>query len=110
MHQKFKNHWSNVKTKERCSVKCIQDGFPLQDDQLSPSVFADIIYENYLFDIPMLMDISVLFGKTNGPLLTKMITNIFNTQPKYQDDLRSSLVSVIQARPIPDSREFLYQQ
>ncbi|XP_048774497.2 activating signal cointegrator 1 complex subunit 2-like isoform X3 [Ostrea edulis] len=54
---------------------------------ITPSVFGEIIYENFIFDIPKLFDICVLYGQGNGQLLSKMIANIFSQQPKYNEDL-----------------------
>ncbi|KAK0044479.1 activating signal cointegrator 1 complex subunit 2 [Biomphalaria pfeifferi] len=62
---------------------------------ITPEVFGDIIYENFLFDIPKILDICSLFGKGNGPLLTKMISNIFTQQPKYTDDLRETVPTML---------------
>lgn len=36
-------------------------------------MFGEIIYDNFLFDIPKILDLCVLFGKGNGQLLHKMI-------------------------------------
>lgn len=47
--------------------------FPSQENFLTPSVFGEIIYENFLFDIPKILDLCVLFGKGNTQLLYKMI-------------------------------------
>ena len=44
-----------------------------QENFLTPSVFGEIIYENFLFDIPKILDLCVLFGKGNTQLLHKMI-------------------------------------
>ncbi len=46
--------------------------FP-QENFITPVVFAEIIYNNYLFDIPKILDLCVLFGKGNSQLLHKMI-------------------------------------
>uniref|UniRef100_A0A7N8XU79 Activating signal cointegrator 1 complex subunit 2 n=1 Tax=Mastacembelus armatus TaxID=205130 RepID=A0A7N8XU79_9TELE len=40
---------------------------------LTPAVFGEIIYDNFLFDIPKILDLCVLFGKGNSRLLHKMI-------------------------------------
>ncbi|KAG7155989.1 Activating signal cointegrator 1 complex subunit 2-like [Homarus americanus] len=61
---------------------------------ITPSTFGDIIYENYLFDICKLLDLCILYGPTNSPLLAKMITNIFTQQPKYYDDLSQTVSSI----------------
>ena len=57
----------------------------LQEDFITVSTFGDILYENFLFDIPKIMDICALYGgetSTNTPLLRKMLENIFSKQPK----------------------------
>ncbi|ELT91381.1 hypothetical protein CAPTEDRAFT_220768 [Capitella teleta] len=64
-------------------------------DFITPRIFGDILYENFLFDVPKLMDLCVLYGQDNKPLLTKMLTNIFTQQPKYSDDLRESLPTIL---------------
>lgn len=62
----------------------------------TPQAFADIIYENYLFDIPKIMDLCILYGRGNRNLLQKMIKNIFEIQPKYLDDLVSAIPTVLE--------------
>lgn len=44
-----------------------------QDNFITPAVFGEIIYDNFLFDIPKILDLCVLFGKGNSQLLHKMI-------------------------------------
>lgn len=46
---------------------------PPQENFITPAVFGEIIYENFLFDIPKILDLCVLFGKGNSQLLHKMI-------------------------------------
>lgn len=48
-----------------------------QENFITPAVFGEIIYENFLFDIPKLLDLCVLFGKGNSQLLHKMIGERF---------------------------------
>lgn len=67
-----------------------------KDHFITPSVFGEIIYNNYLFDIAKLMDICVLFGKGNSALLQKMIGNIFQHQPNYYQDLNDSVPTLLQ--------------
>uniref|UniRef100_A0A6Q2XUJ5 CUE domain-containing protein n=1 Tax=Esox lucius TaxID=8010 RepID=A0A6Q2XUJ5_ESOLU len=45
---------------------------------ITPSVFGEIIYNNFLFDIPKILDLCVLFGKGNSQLLHKMIGELSN--------------------------------
>ncbi|KAH3826782.1 activating signal cointegrator 1 complex subunit 2-like isoform X1 [Dreissena polymorpha] len=58
-----------------------------KEHHITPSVFGEILYENFLYDIPKLLDLCVLYGQGNQPLLARMIENIFTQQPKYNDDL-----------------------
>ncbi|KAM4708013.1 activating signal cointegrator 1 complex subunit 2 isoform 2-T2 [Discoglossus pictus] len=67
-----------------------------KDHYINPSVFGEILYENYVFDIPKLLDICVLFGKGNCVLLQKMISNIFKNQPSYYQDLDESVPTLLQ--------------
>lgn len=67
-----------------------------KDHHITPSVFGEIIYNNYLFDIPKLLDICILFGKGNSSLLQKMISNIFQQQPSYYQDLDDSIPTLLQ--------------
>ena len=57
-----------------------------QVDFITPDTFGEILYENFIFDIPKLMDICALFGGEenvkNSSLLSKMMENIFTKQPK----------------------------
>ncbi|XP_009274627.1 PREDICTED: activating signal cointegrator 1 complex subunit 2 [Aptenodytes forsteri] len=67
-----------------------------KDHFITPSVFGRIIYNNFLFDIPKILDLCVLFGRGNGLLLQKMIENIFTQQPSYFSDLDETLPTVLQ--------------
>ncbi|KAG8596652.1 hypothetical protein GDO81_001999 [Engystomops pustulosus] len=67
-----------------------------KDHHITPSIFGEILYNNFLFDIPKLLDICVLFGKGNSALLRKMIGNIFQQQPSYYQDLDDSVPTLLQ--------------
>ena len=66
----------------------------MQVNFMSPEAFKDIIYENYLFDIPKLLDLCALYGSANGPLLKKVVANVFERQPHYQEDWKA-MVDVV---------------
>uniref|UniRef100_A0A6I8ND18 Activating signal cointegrator 1 complex subunit 2 n=1 Tax=Ornithorhynchus anatinus TaxID=9258 RepID=A0A6I8ND18_ORNAN len=67
-----------------------------RDHFISPSAFGEILYDNFLFDIPKMLDLCVLFGKGNGPLLQKMIENVFVQQASYYSDLEETVPTVLQ--------------
>ncbi|XP_053862233.1 activating signal cointegrator 1 complex subunit 2 isoform X3 [Malaclemys terrapin pileata] len=70
--------------------------FPLEEHFITPSVFGEILYNNFLFDIPKILDLCVLFGKGNGILLQKMIENIFTQQSSYFSDLNETVPTILQ--------------
>nr|XP_044988561.1 activating signal cointegrator 1 complex subunit 2 isoform X2 [Jaculus jaculus] len=67
-----------------------------KDHYISPSAFGEILYNNFLFDIPKILDLCVLFGKGNSMLLQKMIGNIFTQQPSYYSDLDETIPTILQ--------------
>ncbi|XP_062941351.1 activating signal cointegrator 1 complex subunit 2 isoform X1 [Cynocephalus volans] len=67
-----------------------------KDHFITPSAFGEILYNNFLFDIPKILDLCVLFGKGNSPLLQKMIGNIFTQQPSYYNDLDETMPTILQ--------------
>jgi activating signal cointegrator complex subunit 2 len=60
----------------------------------TPQGFGQIIYENYIFDIPRLFDICSLYAIHNKELLSKMIGNIFKQQQGYNKDLQHAIQSI----------------
>lgn len=55
---------------------------------MSPAMFARIIYDHFLFDLPKLLDLCRLYSSSNQPLLVKMVGHVFERQPHYQEDWR----------------------
>ena len=68
----------------------------LKENYISPEVLGQMLYDNFIFDIPKMMDLCVLFGPTNSTLIGKMFTNIFSHQPKYRFDLEETAKSLDQ--------------
>ena len=54
----------------------------------TPAGFGDVLYMYFIFDIPRLLDLCSIYGNSNGPLLSKMVKNIFDQQPQYKEDLK----------------------
>lgn len=71
-----------------------------KDHFFTPSAFGEIIYNNFLFDIPKIFDLCVLYGKGNSLLLQKMIGNIFTQQQSYYSDLNETVPTIFQVLDI----------
>ena len=69
------------------------------DQYLKPSTYAALIYDKWLFDVPRFIDVCTLYGKTNQPLVSSMLTSIATLQPKYVEtdlpDMAQSLLSLL---------------
>ncbi|XP_064455994.1 activating signal cointegrator 1 complex subunit 2-like isoform X2 [Ornithodoros turicata] len=49
--------------------------------------FGDMIYDNFVFDIPKVMDICTLYQRGNSSLVCRMVENIISSQPNYTADI-----------------------
>ncbi|CAD5119262.1 DgyrCDS7891 [Dimorphilus gyrociliatus] len=61
---------------------------------LTPKIFGDILYENFIWDIPKLFDFCSIYAASNEKLVNKVVHNIFNNQTKYNDDLKESIKGI----------------
>ncbi|XP_072048845.1 activating signal cointegrator 1 complex subunit 2-like [Amphiura filiformis] len=67
-----------------------------KEHSITPHVFGEILYDNFLFDIVKIMELCVLYGGGNDKLLSKMVENIFTQQPKYNEDLRETVPTILE--------------
>lgn len=51
-----------------------------------------------MFDIPKLLDLCVLYGGGNKALLGKMVGNVFEKQPRYSEDWRTCVQSILKVK------------
>ncbi|GAB6033363.1 hypothetical protein CHUAL_013128 [Chamberlinius hualienensis] len=59
-----------------------------KDSKITPAVFGNLIYDNFVFDIPKIIDLCAIYGLSNKDLLKKMVENIFENQKCYFNDLK----------------------
>jgi len=52
--------------------------------------FGRVIYDNFVFDVPRLMDLAALFRPCSPRIVQKMLANVFACQPAYIEDLTSA--------------------
>lgn len=53
-----------------------------------------MVYANWLFDVPRLMDLCALYGRTNAGVVSEVCRNVLGAQPKYADDLTEAMGAV----------------
>eukprot|EP01083_Nonionella_stella_P278628 947622_1 len=58
---------------------------------LTRSDHASLLYDNWLFDIPKLFDVCVLYSHAAPELTRQLVKGVFDAQPKYWSDLMQAL-------------------
>lgn len=58
---------------------------------------GNLLYDNYIFTIPIIFDLCQLYGRENAKVIEKIIYSIFTLQPMYNDDLKKSVMCLIKA-------------
>ncbi|XP_067006112.2 activating signal cointegrator 1 complex subunit 2 isoform X1 [Anabrus simplex] len=66
-------------------------------DYMTPKLLGELIYNNYIFTIPVLIDLCLIYGQENRQQLMKIINTVFEVQPQYQCDLAKSIGYFTQA-------------
>ena len=67
-----------------------------KNDFLEGPTFGDIIYQNFIFDIPKVFDIITLWAPANPTLVAKMVGNLFKQQPGYYDDFEQTVQTILE--------------
>lgn len=58
---------------------------------IRPQHLAELLYPNFLISIPIVLDILIAYGRSNGPLLQRLLTQIFAIDPRYRSDLSEAM-------------------
>jgi len=56
---------------------------------------GNLLYDNYIFTIPIIFDLCQLYSRENAKVLEKIVHSVFNLQPMYNDDLQKSVPCLI---------------
>ncbi|KAI5636566.1 CUE domain-containing protein [Phthorimaea operculella] len=58
---------------------------------------ANIIYNNFVFTIPILWDICLVYGVDNKQHISRLVTSVFTLQPQYENDAVAAVAFVNEA-------------
>ncbi|XP_064073556.1 activating signal cointegrator 1 complex subunit 2 isoform X1 [Vanessa tameamea] len=64
---------------------------------MSKEYLADLIYDNFIFTIPVLWDLCLMYGADNSKHISHLMNAVFSIQPKYQNDVVQALIFVQEA-------------
>lgn len=60
-------------------------------DFIERQYYATIVYEKQLFNFPKILDLCVLYGRSNRSLVQQIVNHLFQVQPRYLVDGTSSI-------------------
>lgn len=65
-------------------------------EHMTRSYHAKLMYNNYIFTIPILMDLCQQYGRDNKKTIQKILNCVFTIQPLYKDDLSKAVTFLVQ--------------
>lgn len=66
----------------------------LQTEWITKDHLAELLYKKFLISIPILIDILIAYGRSNGVVIKRIIETITKIELKYVNDLRESIQSL----------------
>ncbi len=66
-------------------------------DHMSPEFYANLVYDNFVFDIPKMIDICSIYSLGNHKLVEKIVQNLLTCQPRYLQDLKSCCSQILES-------------
>ena len=66
-----------------------------EDEYFSLQFYSKLVYDNWLFDMPKLIDLAAIYGKSNKDTVTKLIGNVFESEKRFVEDFKESVSLLI---------------
>ncbi|XP_043262397.1 activating signal cointegrator 1 complex subunit 2 isoform X1 [Colletes gigas] len=66
-------------------------------EYISREFLGNLLYENYIFTIPIIFDLCQLYGRENGKVMEKILNCLFTLEPRYNNDLQKAVPCLIEA-------------
>ncbi len=65
---------------------------------LRPFEYGNLIYDNFVFDIPRLIDFAMLYGQEFPDVVSEIFRVVFEAQPKYTLDAVTTMKGAVTVR------------
>lgn len=65
------------------------------EEYMNRPFLGNLLYDNYIFTIPIIFDLCQLYGRENAKVVEKIVHSVFSLQPMYNDDLQKSVPCLI---------------
>ncbi|KZC08641.1 Activating signal cointegrator 1 complex subunit 2 [Dufourea novaeangliae] len=66
-------------------------------EYMGKKFLGNLLYEKYIFTIPIIFDLCQLYGRENEQVVKKILTCLFALEPQYNNDLQKVVPCLIQA-------------
>ncbi|XP_076680827.1 activating signal cointegrator 1 complex subunit 2 isoform X2 [Andrena cerasifolii] len=66
-------------------------------EHMSRPFLGNLLYENYIFTVPIIFDLCQLYGRENPKIMKKILNCLFTLEPKYNNDLKKTVPRLIEA-------------
>ncbi|XP_017787994.1 PREDICTED: activating signal cointegrator 1 complex subunit 2 [Habropoda laboriosa] len=67
------------------------------EEFMSQPFFGNLLYENYIFTVPIIFDLCQLYGRENEKIMKKILNCLFTLEPQYNNDLEKAVPCMIEA-------------
>ena len=66
-----------------------------EENFLSLQFYNKVVYDNWIFDMPKLVDLAAIYGKSNSQIVASIISNVFENDKRYVVDFKEGIEMLI---------------
>ncbi|XP_033330811.2 activating signal cointegrator 1 complex subunit 2 [Megalopta genalis] len=66
-------------------------------EYMQPSFFGNLLYEKYIFTVPIIFDLCQLYGRENPKVIKRLLQCLFDLEPEYNNDFKKAVPCLIEA-------------
>ena len=67
-------------------------------EYMSRSFHGNLLYNNYIFTVPIIFDLCQQYGRENKKTINKILKSLFTIQPLYIEDLKKAVSFLVQVK------------
>lgn len=66
------------------------------DVYMSRPFMGNLLYEKYIFTVPIIFDLCQLYGRENEKIVERIVSCLFTLEPRYSNDLQRTVPCLIE--------------
>lgn len=67
-----------------------------EEEYMSRPFLGNLLYQNYIFTVPIILDLCQLYGRENEKVIGKLLNCLFMLEPRYNIDLQAAVPCFIE--------------